>query len=172
MGLDLKCPKCLYVFDPREVTKNQDIVAIIRMQADFAPQGKLVFEYAELFETTRPVKEAKLLRILSEVREMWTSGKFALNKRVHVISKEGLAAALKTVCNKRFEVPLENHNYLKKVMVTVSETEAAKRSVADERALKEREDRLRATSRPVDPKDDTAPAPIGELAKKLPWSRG
>lgn len=78
---------------------------------------------------------------------------------------------MRTVCNKSFASPLENHNYLKKVMVTISETEATKRSVADERTLKEKEDRLRATSRPVDPDDDTAPAPIGELAKKLPWSR-
>lgn len=170
--MNLKCPKCLYEFDPRDATKNQDIIAVIRMQADFAPQSKLVFEYAELFETTRPVKEAKLLRILSEVREMWASGRFAMNKRVYSISKEGITAALKTVCNKKFAVPLENHNYLKKVMVTISETEATKRSVADERALKERENRLRATSRPVDPEDEASPAPIGELAKKLPWSRG
>lgn len=68
--MKVKCPQCRYEYGFLEAVKDKDLHDIIRMQTDFAPQSKLVMEYAERFDTTRPVKAAKLLRILLEVREM------------------------------------------------------------------------------------------------------
>lgn len=169
--MNLKCPKCFYEFDVRQATKDAALIEVIKMQADFAPHSKLIFEYSELFWTTRGLKAAKLLRILSEVRDIWTGEKFAFQKRVYEISKGGIVASLKTVCNKRFDVPLENHNYLKKVMISTAEEETRKRSAEAERALKEREARMRASTRPESPEQYERPAQIGELTKQLPWKR-
>ncbi len=153
MSMKLKCPQCGFEYGWLDAVRDDDLKAIIQMQGDFAPHSKLVFEYAGLFGTTRPIKAAKLLRVLTEVREIWTSGSFAFQKTRYAISREGMAHSLKTVCNKRLAA-LDNHNYLKKVMVSVAEAELQKRSAETERALKEKESRLRyrpgATSGPED----------------------
>lgn len=169
--MKLRCPRCSHEYDLCEAAKDQALLEIIRMQADFAPHSKLVFEYAELFGTTRPIKAAKLLRVLMEALEIWKTRQFVVQKRVYQISKEGFAQALKTVCNKSFSVPLENHNYLKKVMVTVAEQEAQRRSAAEEDELKRKEAGLRAGIKRREEPMDEAPAPIGEAAKNLPWRK-
>lgn len=167
--MNLRCPKCLHEYDYRQATKDKAVVQMLGMMPEFAPHSGLVLEYLELFETTRPLKPAKLLRIMTEMRDIWTAGQFAFQKRVFEISRQGFAQALKTVCNKRFDVALENHNYLKKVMISVAEQEAQKRSVDAERALREKEARLRASTRPENTSHMERPTPIGDLAKKLPW---
>lgn len=142
--MKVRCPLCRNEYDIREATKELAVIEVIKMQADFGQHGRLVFEYAELFDTTRPLKVAKLLRILMEVREIWQSGRFALQKRVYTISREGMVAALKTVCNKNL-TGLDNHNYLKKVMVTIAEAEAQKTSIEAEKRLRQKEAGLRST---------------------------
>jgi len=169
--MNLRCPQCRYEFDVRQATKDAALIEVIKMQSDFAPHSRLVFEYSELFWTTRGLKAAKLLRILTEVRDIWTGEKFAFQKRAYEISKAGIVQALKTVCNKRFEVPLENHNYLKKVMISVAEEEARKKSAEVEKTLKEKEARLRATTRPENPEQFERPESIGEHTKGLPWRK-
>lgn len=169
--MKLKCPRCGYEYDYREATREQAVLDVIRMQADFAPHSKLVFEYAELFGTTRPMKALKLLRVLSEVREIFLKGEFALQKRSYRISRDGVAAALKAVCNRTFAEPLANHNYLKKVMVSVAEEEGKARAAAEEKALMEKEATLRAGARRAGPFEDGAPARAGDVAKNVPWRR-
>lgn len=171
MSLKLKCPRCLFEYDYREAARDQAIMQIIRTVPDFAPHSSLVLEYLELFQTTRPLKPAKLLRILTEVRDIWTGGKFAFQKRVYEISKAGIVQGLKTVCNKRFEAGLENHNYLKKVLISVSEEEGKRRSAQAEKELREREVRLRTGRKEGPVEHSERPAPIGEAIKKLPWRR-
>ena len=135
--MNIRCPKCRYEHDLRVAMREANLVEIVKMQADFAPHSRLVFEYAEMFDTTRPVKAAKLLRILQEVHGIWTSGKFSYRKNPYQISRDGIVNALKVVCNKKLD--LENHNYLIKVMIGVAEQEGEKRKIADEEALKKKE---------------------------------
>lgn len=176
--MKLRCPKCLYEYDFREASKDAALLAVIRMQADFGPHARLAFEYTELFNTTRPVKAARLLRVLSEVRDIYMRGEFSFQKSVYTISREGMAAALKVVCGKNFSSPLVNHSYLKKVMVSVAEEEAERRGVEAEKVLMEKEARLRAGVRPPAPsviagpfaslragtaKSPAAPARLGDL---------
>lgn len=146
--MKIKCPKCSYEYDFREACRDGDLLEIIRMQADFGGHSRLFFEYAELFGTTRPIKAAKLRRILSEVREVWVSGKFSFQKRTYLISQAGFVAALKTVCNKHFATPLEGHGYLCKVAIGQAEEEERQRSQEAERALRKKEDLLQAGVRP------------------------
>lgn len=172
--MNLTCPRCGSQFDYREAFKDATLITIIRMQPEFGPHASLVFEYAELFDTTRPIKAAKLLRVLTEVRELWKAGRFTINRQTYTITQGGIAQALKTVCNKNLS-SLDNHNYLKKVMVTVAEEEEKKRSIDRERVLQEKEKMLRGGQRPAfklqddeeeyDP--EVARAAIRELTGKI-----
>lgn len=143
-----KCPRCRFEYGYTEAVVDRDLLEIIRMQADFSPHARLVFEYAELFDATRPVKAKKLLRVLTEIREMYVPGEFVFQKSRYGISRNGIAGSLKVVCGKHFTEPLSNHNYLKKVMISMAEEEAKKRSVEEERKLKEKETGLRTGARP------------------------
>jgi len=49
--MNIKCPKCRYEHDLRVAMREANLVEIIKMQADFAPHSRLVFEYAEMFDT-------------------------------------------------------------------------------------------------------------------------
>lgn len=173
---NLKCPRCLYEYDVRDAAKDKDLVEIIRMMPDFGAHHKLVWEYAELFGTTLPMKWKKMLRLLTEVREVWNSNRFSINKRVYAISREGIAAALRIVCNKSFTEPLQNHIYLMKVMVTVAEAEEAKRSAEAEKAQRQKEAALRAGARPgpVRAHDEGSagqPTDVKKVLEKMPWRK-
>ena len=159
--MNLKCPKCRYPYSFKEAINDEALTDVIRLSADFAPHARLVWEYAELFDTTRPIKALKLLRVLSEVRDVWTSGSFVFQKARHTISREGMVAAMKLVCGKQFASPIENHNYLKKVMVSISEQEAQKRSIEIEKARREKETRLRNGTRPQETREEFTPMPEG-----------
>lgn len=169
--MKLKYPHCRFPYDLREAGKDEALTEIIRMQPDFGPHAALIFEYAELFDTTRPIKAAKLLRIFKELREIYSGGRFTYHKRAYRISKKGFAEGLKMLCNKRFTEPLTNHNYLKKVLITIADKEAAGR----EKALIEKEKRLRAGERPetipLSQRGTEGNFSIGEAAKELPWRK-
>lgn len=95
-----------------------------------------------MFDTVKPIKDAKLLRLLKEVQGIWNTGKFSHYKTPYTISKDGIVSALKVVCNKRLD--LENHNYLVKVMIGVAEKEGEDRARRDEEALKRKEKGLQS----------------------------
>lgn len=172
--MNLTCPRCGSQFDYREAFKDATLITIIRMQPEFGPHASLVFEYAELFDTTRPIKAAKLLRVLTEVRDLWKAGRFTINRQTYTISQVGIAQALKVVCNKNL-TSLDTHNYLKRVMVTIAEEEEKKRSIDRERVLQEKEKMLRHGTRPAfklqDDEDEYDPeiarAAIRELSRKI-----
>ncbi len=161
----IKCVRCGFPQDIRDASKNQHLIEIIQMQAVFAPHSRLVFEYAELFDTTRPIKPAKLCRVLSEIREIWTNGKFAYQRTVYAISRDGIAQGLKLVCGKNFSAPLENHNYLKKVLISIAEEEAKKRADHTEKELARREAMLRAGRREEPVEKHDSPTAKEELSK-------
>ena len=110
----------------------------------FGPHARLVFEYVEKFGTN-PIrmKSRKILRLMSEVSKLFSSGRFSYRKRAYSISRQGVLASLSVVNNKNFESPLENHNYLKKVMIQVAERELKERRDILDRDLRKRESRGR-----------------------------
>lgn len=137
--MKIKCPKCRHEYPLREATREEALMEILKMRDVFAPHAKLVFEYVDLFDTVRPIKAAKMLRLLKEISNAWQSGKVKVHKRTLTISKAGIAEAMKIVCNRTFEDPLTNHNYLKKVMVGIAEKEAENQSAQAERDLRKKE---------------------------------
>ena len=137
--MKIKCPKCRHEYPLREATREEALLEILKMRDVFAPHSKLVFEYVDLFDTVRPIKAAKMLRLLKEISSAWKSGKFKSHKRTFNISTAGIAEAMKIVCNRTFEEPLTNHNYLKKVMAGIAEKEAENQSAQAERDLRKKE---------------------------------
>ena len=79
------------------------------------------------------------MRLMSEVSKLFSSGRFSYRKRAYSISQKGILASLSVVNNKHFESPLENHNYLKKVMIQVAERELKEKRDVLDRDLRKRE---------------------------------
>lgn len=135
------CPKCKAVFDLGEAFADSELRDIIGLLPRFEGHGKLVFEYCELFGVT-PIrsKTKKLLRLLQEVSALYQSEAFLYQKKRYKISKRGIIESLKTVCNKEFSGPLQNHNYLKRVMIDVADVELKEGRERKDRAQKKREE--------------------------------
>jgi len=149
------CPKCMYKFDYREAVMDDDWRKIIILLPVFERHGKLVFEYAEKFGINP-------LRIMGKLFE---SESFEWRKSTKSISKSGIVEALDIVVNKHFDVPLENHNYLKKVMVGISDREGKEKSKRAERETRERETSSVHRS-PVAETDDENPISAEEFRKR------
>ena len=159
----LICPKCAFEFRPDEAFADGELRDIINLLPRFQGYGKLAFEYCELFGVTPlRVKTKKLLRLLQEVSALFGSEIFHFQRKEYLISMAGITEALRTVCNKHFERPLENHNYLKKVMIGIAERE--RKDVRD-RADREQRGREETRRRPAG-YDATSPGTTAEEYKK------
>ena len=136
----IRCPKCSYKFDYREAVICDDWRGIITLLPVFGVHGKLVFEYVEKFGI-KPlaIKSSKVLRLLRQMGKLFETESFMWKSDTKSISKSGIVEALEIVVNKNFDVPLENHNYLKKVMVGISERETKEKSVIAEKQLRKKE---------------------------------
>lgn len=140
----MRCPHCGKVFDLREAIIDEEWREILKLMSELDGHGKLFLEYIENFGVhPLRIRTKKISRLLSELHEIYTSGIFKFKNKVYRISKKGVIEALKTVCNKQFDPPLTNHNYLKQVMIGIAEREEKERRREEERKLKEREDAIR-----------------------------
>ena len=136
----IRCPKCSYKFDYREAQMDDDWREILGLLPVFGRHGKLVFEYVEKFGIN-PLrnKGSKVLRVLRQMGKLFESESFEWRKSTKSISKSGIVEALEITNNKDLNLPLEDHNYLKKVMITVGEREAKEKSIRMEREMRKRE---------------------------------
>ena len=136
----ITCPKCAYKFDYREAVMDDDWREIIGLLPVFERHDKLVFEYVEKFGINPlRIKGSKVLRLLRQIARLFEKGSFEWRKSNKSISKSGIVEALEIVSNKNFDTSLENHNYLKKVMVGIAEREAKEKSARAERELRKSE---------------------------------
>lgn len=142
----IRCPNCGHKYDLAGDRKDQALADCIRLSGRFGQAANLVFEYSLLRLGDRTLKnhELKLCRILEGLLKLWEGGKFGLQKKAYTISQAGILEALKTTCDRGLKGPLENDNYLKKIMVGISEQEAHDLSVKAEKALREKEKGLKA----------------------------
>jgi len=136
----IKCPKCKFEFSLGEAFADSELRDIIGLLPRFEGHGKLVFEYCELFGVT-PIrsKTKKLLRLLQEVSALYQSEAFLYQKKRYKVSKRGIMESLITVCNKEFSGPLQNHNYLKRVMIDVADVELKEGRERAEREQRKKE---------------------------------
>ena len=123
---------------------DDDWQAILKLISQFDRNGMLFFEYVENFGThPLRLKTKKIRRLLEELYELYREGKFRFKNKLCHISRQGIVEALKTVCNKQFDPPLTNHNYLKQVMIGIAEKEEKLRAAEQERSLRQKEDNIR-----------------------------
>ena len=144
---------------------DDDWRGIITLLPVFGTHGKLVFEYVEKFGI-KPlsIKSSKVLRVLRQMGKLFESESFEWRKGNKSISKSGILEALEIVVNKNFDVPLENHNYLKKVMVGISEREVKEKSVRVEREMRKKEDRRQKTEDRGQTTEDRGQRTEGEMS--------
>ena len=136
--------------------KDATMIAVIKLLPEFVPHQRLVFEYVELFHIGPPIRARKLLRILTEVAEIFKGQAFSYQRARYEISRDGVAEGLRGVCNANIKGPLTGHNYLKKILIDIAENEKQRRQADDEKKLRQREERLRTGG------SRTAPTSVGD----------
>ncbi len=130
-----------------ELQMDSDLYAIIKMQPAFGKHAHLVWAYIELFGITPMRAKSKKIRILlEEMKTLFDAGSFGYQKRKYQISQAGIAEALNIVVHRNFETLLDSHNYLKKIMIGISEKETGAAGKTAEKELRKKEDRLRYTN--------------------------
>jgi hypothetical protein len=138
------CPFCRKECDFMEIQMESDIHAIIKMMPLFGRHAHLVSGYCMLFGISPlKIKARKFRLLLEEMKTLFEQERFSYQKKTHRISAAGIVRALDVVVKKNFSEHLENHNYLKKVMIGIAEEEAREAGQAAERDLRAREVRLR-----------------------------
>jgi hypothetical protein len=136
------CPYCRKEIDFMEMQQDKDIIAIITMSGGFGKNAHLVWAYVELFGVTPMRGKTKKIRvILEEMKGLFESGAYKYEKRKYQISQAGIAEALNVVVHRHFPTHLDNHNYLKKVMIGISDTEGRESGKQAEKDLRKREDK-------------------------------
>jgi len=73
------------------------------------------------------------------MKRLFDSESFSFQKKTYSISHAGIVEALDLCIKKNFDQSLENHNYLKRVMITISEREGKGKSIQGEKDLRKRE---------------------------------
>ena len=124
-----------------EMHFEADLQAIIDMMPAFGTRpASLVLGYCHLFGVTPfRIKAKKLRLILEEMKRLFDAQAFSYQKKNYPISHAGIAEALDIVIKKHFETPLDSHNYLKKIMIGISEREGKDKSRLGEKELRKRE---------------------------------
>lgn len=142
---------------------------IIRLLPELGAHGRLAWEYVELFGV-RPIrmKQAKILRRLQEVARLFREERFVYRKKTYTISRAGILEALKEVCNRTFEEPLTNDNYLKRVMMGISDRERKGHRDEQDREQREREAKKKpqVRQRPEEDSGNDVPLPAGEISRR------
>jgi hypothetical protein len=167
--MNFNCPYCGKESDFMDMQISKDLEYVIAALPSFGTRySHLVMGYAQLFGVTpMHVKAKKLRLIIEEMKKLFDAQSFTWQKKLYTISHAGIAEALDVCIKKNFTEHLENHNYLKKVMVGISEREGKEGSRRAEKDLRGREDRSLAGGGHRDDSPSPLPSPArGEGIKK------
>lgn len=158
-----------------EVFHESDTSAIIMMLPSFGKHAHLVMGYCYLFGVTPFRLKAKKLRLLlEELKRLFDAESFTFEKRLYGIGHAGIAEALDAMIKRNFTRSLANHNYLKSVMITISEREGQSSGRTAEKDLRKREAGLMSGSRdeayPVPEEQVEAPRTMKTMPRTAPLS--
>lgn len=141
--MNFDCPYCHKRLNLMELQLESDLMAIIKMQPVFGQNANLVWGYIELFGITpRLAKPKKIRALLEDMRTLLETGMFSYQKKRYRISQGGIVEALNIMVRRNFEMPLNNHNYLKTIMLPISEREGKAAGRKSEEDLRQNEKRL------------------------------
>ena len=138
MNDKLICPHCERSFDI-EAVEDADLW---RERAEIAARlghaWKPVNEYIEAFRATRGsrLSNRKQIRLLAEIARLWEAGRFEFDGKRYKISQPEILKGLTAVCNAD-KTGFQNHNYLKKVLMTGAEKLSAEGLTAGEEEKRE-----------------------------------
>jgi hypothetical protein len=132
-----------------EVFHESDTSAILQMLPSFGNKyAPLVMGYCYLFGVTPfRLKARKLRLLLEELKRLFDAESFTFEKRKYGISHAGIAEALDVMIKRNFTRALPNHNYLKQIMIGISEREGKAAGRTAEKDLRKREAGLMSGSR-------------------------
>lgn len=149
-----------------EIQMDKDLRFVFDALPSFGTRySHLVMGYCQLFGVTPfAVKSKKLRLLIEEMKRLFDAKAFSFQKKTYAISHSGIAEALDLCVKKDFQQHLENHNYLKRVMVTISEREGKTQSRQAEKDLRAREDKCRDCS-------PNNPSPITEEQRQRNLTR-
>lgn len=134
-----------------ELSHESDIFAILKMLGTFGKHSNLVAAYTELFGLTPLKSKTKKWRVLlEEMKRLFDGESFSYQKRTYQISQAGIAEALNITVHRNFADGLDSHNYLKKIMIGISDREAKDAGRRAEKDLRKKEERLMSGSRDED----------------------
>lgn len=166
--MNVTCPYCRRTLDLMELQCEGDLMAIIRMQPLFGRHANLIWAYIELFGITPMKARVKKIRtLLEDMRALCEAEEFSYRKKRYRISRDGVIEALNIVVRRNFECPLNNHNYLKTVMIPISDREGAAAGKKAEEDLREKEARLQRGGRRSDEEQDAGLRHIGDIMKRI-----
>jgi hypothetical protein len=133
-----------------QMSKDLNAVFNILTSPTIAKYSNTIMCYVCLFEVTPyNLKAPKFRKIMEEMKRLFDAGTFSFQKKTYSISQTGIAEALDLCIKKNFDQSLENHNYLKKVMITIAEREAKGKSIQADMDLRRREEgNFRGDERP------------------------
>ena len=91
-----RCPKCGATYDYMEMIRDGDVRALLEASHRLGSDSRLVFEYTDLFEVSRPLSHKKRLRLVKEIEELLEVCRFRDGGRTHRnISRAGILAGIK-----------------------------------------------------------------------------
>ncbi|MGD0278096.1 MAG: hypothetical protein ABSC11_02190 [Smithella sp.] len=134
-----------------DIQTSKDLEFVIAALPSFGTRyAHLVMGYAQIFGVTPMHLKAKKLRlIIEEMKKLFDAQSFTWEKKTYSISHAGIAEALDVMIKRNWNKALTNHNYLKQVMIDISEREATGKSIQEEKTLRKREQsNLRGDERP------------------------
>jgi hypothetical protein len=133
-----------------QMSKDLNAVFNILTSPTIAKYSNTIMCYVCLFEVTPfHLKAPKFRKIMEEMKKLFDAEAFSFQKKQYQITHAGIVEALDICIKKHFEQTLENHNYLKKVMISIAEREGKGKSIQEEKALRQREQsNLRGDERP------------------------
>lgn len=138
--MNFKCPQCGYKCNYMEIKADADLTAIIKLIPVFGKYSSLVWAYAELFGATiHKTKVKKFRLLLEEMAGLFQTGAFRYQKKTYKITPDGIAEALNITVHRDFQTRLENHNYFKKIMISIAGNEEKEAGRHAERELRKSE---------------------------------
>jgi len=134
-----RCPNCMAIFDLYEACMDEEIKTQQQYKDSFGKHGNAVIAYIELFGAGPVSTPGKYQMLLREMKRLFDAEAFSFQKRLCQISSAGIAEALSITVKQNFGTRLTNDNYLKRVMITISEREYQDKSRQGEKDLRKRE---------------------------------
>jgi len=118
----IRCPQCGKAIDLNAVSMNTVVRDILMIYQDLdRDAARQVREYMDLFRSPGgQLADRKHLRLLQELVGWMRAGRIEYYGKPYPLAASDILAGVATVCNQEPST-LRNHNYLRKILVSICE---------------------------------------------------